>query len=384
MALSQTLVTQAVHTAHHRRLGNPTFRVDLSAINVPPESVEHVTQCLALGQVGQSAYVREFELAVAAYVGAKHCIATASGTLADAVAVAAMQVYFGVNRVIVPALTFVAQANAVRYNRLPIVWADVREDWTLDVNNLSRLGAHDLVFPVHIMGRMADVGRLNVLGALYIEDSCEAFGSKLGSVPAGRYGKLGSYSFFVSHTVTTGEGGAIVTDDDDLADLCRCLRSHGRASETDALRKFSFPMPGFNAKMSGLTAALGLGVMAHVRDYVAGRRAVFARMNERLGGRFVERAGEAVVPHGYPLEFESETARDAAMRALLAAGVECRKFFSVVPNEGAFLRSGQTTQKFPVAEHISRTHLYLPCHQNIVFEDVDWMCDLALGQAGLC
>lgn len=364
--------------------GSDAFRVDLAAIRIPSDAAALIADCLAQGAIGQSAYVAEFEREVAAYVGAAHCIATANGTLADAVMVAAMRVrYPKAWRVHVPALTFIAQPNAVRYSGLEVNFVDVREDWLMDMSRIAGYNPQvpiEFAFPTHLLGRCAAVGDLPA-GMPFIEDACEAFGSRLDGRAAGTFGIAGSFSFFVSHTVTTGEGGAIVTDDPDFAALCRQLRSHGRASEQDAALKFSFPLPGFNAKLNGLSAALGVAVMRHAGQYVTERRAVFAQLNKRLDGRFVERACERVVPHAYPVQFVSETARDVAMRNLGQVGIECRRFFSSVPTEGAWAQ--HTAKKYPVAEHISRTHLLIPCHQNIAPADVDWMAAQVLAQRGL-
>ena len=228
-----------------------------------------------------------------------------------------------------------------------------------------------IAFPSDIMGRIPDYSALS--GQMPIlEDACEAFGARRGEKKAGTFGEIGAFSFFVSHTITTGEGGAIVTDDDWLAHLCRQLRSHGRASETDATQKFHFSHIGFNGKMSGLTAAFGVGVMDRVEEYVERRHQVFERMNGALG---LWDAGEDyVVPHGYPLEFKGEMARNEAMHELLEAGIECRKFFSCIPEHEAAYEFMKDRYGFnSTAVMIAQTYLYVPCHQNLSNDDVDYI-----------
>ena len=350
------------------------YRVSLAAVNVPPESIEYVNAAMRTGWIGQSDYIARFESQLAAWVGVRHAIAVSCGTLADAVALLALSLRYGKKRVLCPALTFVAQPNAARMAGLEIVFADVNERGLLAELHQNSF----LLYPSDCMGRLA--ADASFFG---VEDACEAFGSTFGKRRAGTFGSLGTFSFFVSHSIAIGEGGAIVTDSDELATLCRALRSHGRASETDALQKFHFPHFGFNAKMSGLVAALACGIMEHADEYVARRRAVFDQMNVGLGGRFQEHYGERVIPHGYPLAFESEAARDSAMRTLLGAGIECRKLFSCLPTmEGAYV-GWQPASQFPVAERMARTMLYLPCHQNMSEADVDYVCETARGLAGL-
>lgn len=336
--------------------------ISLAAINVPPEAKENVNRCMAEEAIGQSHWVEDFERALAAFVGAKHAIATSSGTMADAVALLAARDGFEANRVVCPALTFIAQPNAARYAGLDVDFFDVGESFTLQWPGFSER----ILYPSDCLGRISPVAN--------VEDACEAFGSRWNGKMAGTFGTLGTYSFFVSHTISTGEGGAIVTDDDELAALCRQIRSHGRASETDPALKFTFPLFGFNAKMSGLTAAFGLGVLAHAQEYIERRHSNYLLMNSLIGG-FDERPGEYLVPHAFPVAFESEQRRDEAMWWLKGANIECRKFFSCIPTmEGAYA-AWKDTGPYPVAEHIARTHLYVPVHQNLTTEEVHYVAN---------
>jgi len=350
------------------------LEISLAAVNVPPEAMDYVMDTLRRGRLSQSEYVERFEKALTDWTGAKHAIAVSSGTMADAVALGAMKIKHHHNRVVCPALTFVAQPNAARMNEMDIEFVDVSEDWTMSVEQAERWRELAIAYPSDCMGRLARIPS----GMPCVEDACEAFGSTLDGRRAGRFGEIGTYSFFVSHTLTTGEGGAIVTDDDWLADLCRTLRSHGRASDSDAMQKFRFPFYGFNAKMTGVIAAVGCGLMEHVDEYVNRRRQVFKTLNELMDNRFTEREGEIVIPHGYPLEFEGQMRRDEAMRLLLDEGIECRKFFSSIPSmEPAYAHLRRYLGRYPVAEYIAQTHLYLPCHQNLTQAQIERMAAVA-------
>jgi len=348
-----------------------TYKVSLAAVNVPAETYPMMNDALESGKIGQTDLIDQFEDAIKQFVGAKYCIAISNGTMADAVAVAACKSYFRAKRAIVPALTFIAQPNSVRYSNLDVLFADVKEDWTLDFSNIPGYACRDsIVFGTDLMGRQC-------LGAMDIEDACESFGSKFGNKSAGTYGLMGTYSFFPSHTISTGEGGAIVTDSSDLDKLCRSIRAHGTVSK-DPMDKFHFPNFGFNARMSSLNAVLGIALMLHIEEYVTRRRENFHLMQSKLGG-FHERPSEQIVPHGYPVEFVSEATRDAAMHKILDAGIECRKFFSCIPfEEQQYLTIGS----FPIASHISHTHLYVPCHQNMTAEDALYVCDVVSEQKG--
>jgi perosamine synthetase len=349
------------------------YSVSFSAVNVPEETYPMMEKALRAGKIGQTDLIEQFEDAIAKYVGAKYCIAVVNGTMADAVAVAAIKEWMNrpVYRAIVPALTFIAQPNSVIYNDMGVTFADIKEDWTLDLESVKDKMYGSIVFGTDLMGRQC-------LETMDIEDACEALGSKYNGKHAGTFGLLGTFSFFPSHTISTGEGGAIVTDDEQLATLCRLIRAHG-AMGSGAMDKFRFPHFGFNARITSLQAVLGIALMLHIDGYIEKRKANFQLMKKILGG-FSERDGESIVPHGYPVEFDSEEDRDQAMRHLLRMGVECRKFFSCIPlEEKCYLRVG----KYPVTEHVAHTHLYVPCHQNMSMEDVIFVTQMIGAQKGL-
>lgn len=346
------------------------YKVSLSAVRVPEETYPLMHKALDEGKIGQSEYVQEFEEAVARFVGTRYCIAVSNGTMADAVAVAAMKEAYGMKCAIVPALTFIAQPNSVCYNGLDVIFADVGDDWQMGFGNHFEFPT--IYFPADLMGRIYDreAALPPGLDKFIIEDACESFGSRGSDGKyAGTYGALGTYSFFPSHTISTGEGGAVVTNDSNLAELCRFIRAHGAIS-SDPMRKFEFPIFGFNARMTTMQAILGISVMKHIEEYLLERRVIFAEMRRNLGG-FDRDGDDFIVPHAYPIEYVSQEARDAAMRKLIEEGIECRKLFSCIPGNEHHYKNHKGT--FPNAQRIASTHLYLPCHQNMTMDDVDYI-----------
>jgi perosamine synthetase len=354
------------------------YRVSLSSVSVPPEAKGIVGECLDKGAIGQREYIERFEDAIAAYVGAKHCVAVSSGTMADTIAVAVAREVTGARRVVVPALTFIAQPNAVRYNGLDVTFCDVN-DYALinperiDIDN-KYLDYPAILFAADLMGRIADYDSLMSQGQFVIEDACEAFGSRRGGRSAGTFGHIGTFSFFPSHTISTGEGGAIVTDDPKLALLARSYREHGRnVLDTAVENKFTFPRFGFNGKMSGLQAALGCAVMLHVDEYVTRRRQVFAALRDGIGG-FAVADGDYIIPHGYPIRFDTAHQRDMAVESLTKAGVEVRRLFSCIPQTEPYYRAMRgDCGYFPYASTLAQHCMYLPCHHCLTDEDVQYM-----------
>lgn len=342
-----------------------TYKISLSSVRIPRSAVGLIADAFGEELVGHSKYVERFEEMLADYLGARYCVAVSNGTMADAVAVCAIKELYRIKRVVVPALTFIAQPNSVRYNGLDVLFCDVRMNWLMDTR-YPHINSDTLYFATDLMGRV--IVPEDYSGLLMIEDACEAFGSKRDGQAAGTLGLCGTYSFFPSHTISTGEGGAIVTNDEHIFRACQSMRAHGSAS-SDPMNKFTFPHFGYNARMTTMQACLGIALMQDIQKHVQDRRAIFLMMQKRLGG-FVETHGEFIIPHGFPIEFVSTSLRDEAMTTILEAGIECRKFFSCIPTSEMQYRS---LANFPIAQHIASTHLYLPCHQNMSDDDVEYI-----------
>ena len=335
--------------------------IRLATVRVSDSAIMHVSDLLRAGVVGQSAVIEDFERAFARWCDVAEAVAVSSGTMADMIALAVLKhQYPGKTEVVMPALTFAAQLNAVLHNGLTPVFVDHGADDRplITTRTLCR-------FPVHVLGRPTvwhDVPDVPV-----IEDACEALGSRFGQRPCGLMGSaMGTFSFFPSHTMTTGEGGMIVTYSKELARLARRLRNHGKMAGADQV--FHFDVVGFNGKMTSLQAALGLGALPGLQDAISRRRQHFLA----LGGR--EAAGEFICAHGVPFLAKSEAARDTALSRLQEAGIECRNLFSCLPTqEPAYAFLGYQLGDFPVAEMLGRLGFYVPCHQDLSEADVAYV-----------
>ena len=331
--------------------------IKLSHVSVSEEAIERVSDLLRCGQVGQSEVIEAFEKEFAKWLGVRHCVAVSSGTMADTIALAVLKHFYpGRNKVIVPAHTFIAQINAITYNNLTPVFIDG------PYGSAFKRDDYLCFFPVHLLGvpwRHKLEGMIPV-----IEDSCEAMGSKVDGVKCGSACDMGTFSFFPSHTITTGEGGMISTNNDDFAALARRLRNHGKVSNDD----FHFDVIGFNAKMTCIQAALGLEALKTIDDVIEKRRKNYFE----LGG--IDSPGEFISPHAFPLKFESRYKRDRAMLFFKEKGIDCRNFFSSIPTqEKAYAHLGHKLGEFPVAEEYGEKWLYLPVHQGLTQDDISHM-----------
>ncbi len=247
-----------------------TWRIPLSDIEFGIEeenAVLHVIQrrWLTMGSVTQ-----KFEKAFSNYLGVKHAIAVANGTAALHLACLAMDIGPG-DEVIVPSLTFVATANAVRYTGATPIFADItsENDLNIDPQSIEQLISDKTrgIIVVHYGGYACDMPRINALARkkdiVVIEDAAHAIGSELDGRKLGTWGKVGCFSFFSNKNLTTGEGGMLVTDDDDIAEKLCLLRSHGMTSLTWDRHKghaWSYDVVelGYNYRIDEIRASLGL------------------------------------------------------------------------------------------------------------------------------
>ena len=288
--------------------------IKLGTINITKKTQLLMLQALKEGNIGQGKYVKEFEEKFAKFLGVKHAIATANGTLADTCALAAIK--DGRNEVIVPALTFIAQINSLYYNHLTPRFVDVRNDYQIDIDKIEeKITKNTLaIMPAHLLGKASEMDKIMALAKRYnlyvIEDTCEALGTKYQGKYCGTIGDMGCFSFYPSHTLTTGEGGMIITNNDTLAEIIRSLINHGRKSDKIE-DKFIFPRIGFNAKMNCMEAIIGLGIIDNLPELLKKRTENLNKLNELLG-----EPKEDYVPHCYPFMAKSKEERDQLLTIL--------------------------------------------------------------------
>lgn len=348
--------------------------VEMAYLEFSEETAEDVRKLVIDGKVGQTEVIEQFEEQFARWNGSKYAIAVANGTLADTIAMATLSNYWGDKKeVILPALTFAAHVNAVIHAGLKPVFVDVMENGLLNGNDKRISYGRDTLclFPAHLLGRVSGIPQLNSKAFQIVEDACEAMGSRCYGKKVGSLGAMGTFSFFPSHTITTGEGGMIVTDDPIYAEFCRRLRNHSKVSNDS----FHFDMIGFNAKMTSMQAVLGIHGLKTIDRVIEKRRNNYLA----LGGK--EEKHEYVSPHGFPVICDSPSDRNYLMEKLRTNGVACRNFFSSIPTqESAYKRFGYKLGDFPVAENIGRCGLYVPCHQGLTSEDIKKIKELINGE----
>jgi len=249
---------------------------------VGEEEIQAVAEVLKSGRYVQGPKVRNFEEKFAEYIGAKHAIATNSGTAALHIALAAAGIGPG-DEVIVPPLTFFATVEAVLHQNAVPIFADIDpETCTLDPDDLSKRISRKTkaIIPVHLFGHPAEMDPLMELAEDYnlivIEDAAQAHGAEYKERKVGSIGHIGCWSFYATKNMTTGEGGMITTNDDKIDKLARIIRNHGMTTRDDHV------FLGYNYRMSEINAAIGIVQLAKLDKLNAIRTRISLYLRKQL------------------------------------------------------------------------------------------------------
>lgn len=360
-----------------------------------------IQEPLKSGWVVQGKYVREFEKLFGELVGSRNNLATTSCTTALHIAMASLGIGPG-DEVLVPAFTWIATANCVEYVGAKPVFVDIDlRTFNVDVDQIeSRITARTrAIIPVHLFGLLADMAPIMEIGRKHdlhvVEDAACAFDSWYKGKHAGTFGELGCFSFHPRKAITTGEGGMLTTQSDELAELCSSLRDHG-ASRSDFQRhhqKASFllaeyPHLGFNFRMTDIQGALGVAQMRKAAAIMASRREGAARYDTLLAD-----ADWLQLPfthpdyvHGYQSYvclFEPENAtldaysaahdrRNAIMTTLEGQGIITRQGTHSAAHTGFYAaKYGITPEDYPNAYLAEQLSLTLPLYAGMTEKETE-------------
>lgn len=329
--------------------------------------------------LNEGEFTTQFEERIAELLGCKHVIAASSGTTALFMALKGVGVGHG-DEVIVPDLTFIASANAVSLTGAKPILVDVNPcTATIDpaVFEQAITPRTKAVMPVHVSGRGADMelilGIASSRGLGVIEDAAEALLSKYNGKFLGVIGQAGCLSFSPNKTITTGQGGAILTNDDDLALRFRMLKDQGRPVRGTGGNDIHESI-GFNFKLTNLQAAVGLGQLSLLADRIQRIRTIHQIYSEELEG--VERI--ALLPFdiegGEIPQWVDARAddRDGLVAYLKEYNIDCRKFWYPLHTQKPYKMDDS---RFPVSSTLAYQLFWLPSAFSLSEEDVRYTCD---------
>ncbi len=213
-------------------------------------------------------YVKKFEEDFAIYHGVKHAIGINTGTAALHIAIAALDIGPG-DEVIVPPFTFIATASSILHNNAIPIFADIdNKSYTLDPKSVKEkiTDKTKAIIPVHLAGIAANMNELKEIandhGIFIIEDACQSIGAKCNNKMVGSIGEIGCFSFYPSKNITTGEGGMIITNSDELAEQCKLIRHHGEPSW------YVYNRLGYNYRMTEIQGAIGGVQLKKMDDFI--------------------------------------------------------------------------------------------------------------------
>lgn len=343
----------------------------------------NIAAVLEHGQYVLGPEVARLESALADYVGAKHCISASSGTDTLMIAMMALGIGHG-DEVITSPFTFIATGEMIALLGAKPVFVDVHpQTYNIDASLVEAAitPRTKAIMPVSLYGQCADMDTLNAIagrhGLTVIEDAAQSFGAEYKGRKSCALSKIGSTSFFPSKPLGAyGDGGALFTDDDELATVMKQIRVHGQD------RHYHHPRLGINGRLDTLQAAVLLAKLEVFPKEVEARGRLAALYNERFADRFVTpfvAPGNTSVYAQYTLQVDN---RDELQAALKDTGVPTAVHYPVPLNlQPVFANLGQPEGSFPVAEGLAKRVISLPMSPYLAEEDLHLIADAVLSAA---
>jgi perosamine synthetase len=366
---------ESVHPAAPPVVGlEPRLVINLYEPDLSGNERKYVLECIDSSWISSNGvFVPRFEQAFAEVIGVSHAVAVSNGTAALHLALHALGVGPD-DEVIVPSFTYIASVNTIAQTGATPVFAESRpDDWLLDPEDVARkiTSRTKAVMPVHLYGAVCDMTALCALAQLHrfaiVEDCAEALGCTFKGRHVGTSGAVGCFSFYGNKTVTTGEGGMVVTNDARLADRLRLLKGQGQSPT----RRYWHVEMGFNYRMTNICAAIGVAQIERLPSILARKRAIAAHYRHLL--RDVPVTFQARCPDVESAEWlvtvllPDATDRDQVMQFMEVDAIETRPVFYCAHHMPMYAAS----LHLPAAEQISRRGISLPSYPQMTEHDVE-------------
>lgn len=367
------------------------MNIPLSAPDITEDDISAVASVLRTSRLSLGPKLEEFEHAVAQYIGVPNAVGVSSGTAGLHLCIRALNIGEG-DEVIVPSFTFIAAANAIRFERAIPVFVDV-DPLSLNLDP-TRLEAAitprtRAILAVHNFGIPADMEAILDIAArhrlLVIEDACEAIGAESRGKRVGTFGKAAVFAFYPNKQITTGEGGMVVTRDEALARRILALRNQGRY-ETDWLQHSEL---GYNYRLSEMQCALGISQLKRIDSILSARESVARGYHQRLLGEPLSlpplELAEARISwfvYVVRLRPELQSHRDDILRSIAARGIGCARYFAPIHLQPAY--AAWKNANLPVTESESARTIALPFFNALTGEQQDRVCEVLSGELRRC
>jgi len=359
------------------------LRIPVAEPTMGETELMYVSDCILTGWVSSAGkYVELFEKKFASFCETKHAVSVSNGTAALHLALVALGIGPG-DEVIIPSLTFISTANAVRYVGADPVFVDSeKETWNMDPEGVRQAltPRTKAIIPVHIYGHPVDMDPIMRIasekGIFVIEDAAEAHGALYKGRKVGSIGHMGTFSFYGNKIITTGEGGMIVTNSAEIDEKLRLYRDHGMSKT----KRYWHEVLGFNYRLTNIQAALGLAQLEKIEEIIEHKRemaSLYRSLLKDIPGLCFspEMEWAKCVYWMYCLIVDPEVfgmSRNQLADALREKGVDTRPFFPPVHRQPIY----NTDQTLPVCEDLSASGINLPSSNSLKSEEVEQICRL--------
>ncbi|OYU95049.1 MAG: perosamine synthetase [Bacteroidetes bacterium B1(2017)] len=341
---------------------------------------KYVNECLDTTWISSKGkFINEFESSFANFIGIKYAASVSNGTVALHLAMIALGIGPG-DEVIVPSLTYISSVNAIVYvGATPVFIDSLPDTWQMDPADLKRkiTARTKAVMAVHLYGHPCEIELIDEIckanGLFLIEDCAEALGSKYGDRHVGTYGDISTFSFYGNKTITTGEGGMVVTNDETLFDRSIHFKGQGLAKH----RQYWHDVIGYNYRMTNICAAIGLAQLEQIDGFLKRKREIAKFYEQNIVNPKVEFHKEkAGLTHSYwmcSVLTPDSNLREELREKLAKEGVETRPLFYPVHTMPMY---SQKYQKIPVAENLGWRGINLPSYPGLSNEELSLICGI--------
>lgn len=350
----------------------PVYQPDLSG-----NEEKYVKDCLDSTWISSKGkYISLFEENFASYIGIKHAVSVSNGTVALHLALVALGIGAG-DEVIVPTLTYIASVNSITYvGAKPIFCDSLRNTWQMDIDDVRKkiTPRTRAIMAIHLYGHPCEMDELTALCKEYdlflIEDCAEAIGSEYKGRKVGTFGDVSTFSFFGNKTITTGEGGMLVSNDETLIERAKHFKGQGLAKH----REYWHDVIGYNYRMTNIQAAIGLAQLEKVNEFINRKQEIAEKYKKAFANGPVEfHQSHSDVFHTYwmcSILVEEVSDRDKLRDYLSKYGIETRPLFYPIHTMPMY---AQRYQKHPVAEDLGWRGINLPSYPGLKDDEIDYI-----------
>jgi len=362
--------------------------IPLSSPDIGQAEIQAVVDVLKTPHLSLGPKLVEFESAFARYVGTKYARAVNSGTSGLHLCIKALGIKEG-DEVITSPFSFISSANCILFERAKPVFVDIRTDtFNIDESKIEEKITEKTkaILPVHVFGYPCAMEKIKQIADKHnlfvIEDACEAIGAEVDGMKVGTFGDCSVFAFYPNKQMTTGEGGMIVTNNEEIANLAASLRNQGR---DDGMEWLAHARLGYNYRLSDINCALGMAQLGRIDEFLAKRESVARAYALRLA----EIDGIVLPPQGsnninrswfvYVVRLNndfSKTDRDEIIRRLRREGIGCNRYFPPIHLQPFYVEKfGYKKGSFPVTEEVSGRTIALPFYNNLNEKQIDCVAD---------